>query len=304
MGFVSSLLGIGGSGSNFQAQGVNPQDLAVSQELERRQAASQASQYAQAKNQNGYLNQSNVFGQQQALAGQLGQMAQGQGPNPAQAALNQSTGQNIASQAALMAGQRGAGANPGMVGRNIAQQGGALQQQAVGQGATLQAQQQLAAIQALQQQQGLLASTSGQQVAQQQAQGNAVSQNVLGNQGQIFGMQANQNSANAGVQQQNAKSQAGVVGGILNGIGSAIGLSQGGNVPQSKVGMFLANVMKDGGKVAGKSQVKGDSPKNDTVPAMLSPGEIVVPRSAAGSPDKAAAFAKAVAMRSKSKGKK
>ncbi len=34
-----------------------------------------------------------------------------------------------------------------------------------------------------------------------------------------------------------------------------------------------------GGIVDGKARVKGDSPLNDTVPAMLSPGEIVVPRS-------------------------
>lgn len=33
-----------------------------------------------------------------------------------------------------------------------------------------------------------------------------------------------------------------------------------------------------GGKVPGKAQVKGDSIKNDTVPGMLSPGEVVIPR--------------------------
>ena len=38
--------------------------------------------------------------------------------------------------------------------------------------------------------------------------------------------------------------------------------------------------LKDqGGHVPGQAKVKGDSPKNDTVPAMLSPGEIVIPRS-------------------------
>jgi hypothetical protein len=39
--------------------------------------------------------------------------------------------------------------------------------------------------------------------------------------------------------------------------------------------------MTEGGFVPGKAKVKGDSPKNDVVPAMLSPGEVVVPRSAA-----------------------
>lgn len=37
---------------------------------------------------------------------------------------------------------------------------------------------------------------------------------------------------------------------------------------------------KDGGEVPGKAKVAGDSPKNDTVNAKLSPGEVVAPRSA------------------------
>ncbi len=46
---------------------------------------------------------------QQNLLSQLGDQSQGLGPNPAMAQLNQSTGQNVANQAALMAGQRGSG---------------------------------------------------------------------------------------------------------------------------------------------------------------------------------------------------
>lgn len=37
--------------------------------------------------------------------------------------------------------------------------------------------------------------------------------------------------------------------------------------------------MKLGGHIAGKANVEGDSETNDTVPAMLSPGELVIPRS-------------------------
>jgi hypothetical protein len=37
--------------------------------------------------------------------------------------------------------------------------------------------------------------------------------------------------------------------------------------------------MYDGGVVPGKAKVPGDHPANDTVPAMLSPGEVVIPRS-------------------------
>lgn len=36
---------------------------------------------------------------------------------------------------------------------------------------------------------------------------------------------------------------------------------------------------RNGGNVGGTAKVSGDSPQNDTVPAMLSPGEVVLPRS-------------------------
>jgi hypothetical protein len=48
--------------------------------------------------------------------------------------------------------------------------------------------------------------------------------------------------------------------------------------------------MSDGGKVAGKAKIAGDSEQNDTVDVKLSPGEIVIPRTAASSPEKATAF--------------
>lgn len=37
-------------------------------------------------------------------------------------------------------------------------------------------------------------------------------------------------------------------------------------------------LFNEGGKIPGKAKVKGDDIKNDTVPALLSPGEIVIPR--------------------------
>lgn len=45
-----------------------------------------------------------------------------------------------------------------------------------------------------------------------------------------------------------------------------------------------------GGFIEGLAKVQGDSLKNDVVPTMLSPGEIVIPRTAATSADKAKAF--------------
>ena len=52
-----------------------------------------------------------------------------------------------------------------------------------------------------------------------------------------------------------------------------------------------------GGQVPGKAQVAGNSPRNDTVPARVSPGEIVLPRSVTTAPDaaaRAAAFVEAI----------
>lgn len=60
-----------------------------------------------------------------------------------------------------------------------------------------------------------------------------------------------------------------------------------------QVAASLAKAFKfsRGGVVPGKANVPGNSLKNDTVKANLSPGEIVVPRSAASDPSSAAAFA-------------
>jgi hypothetical protein len=53
--------------------------------------------------------------------------------------------------------------------------------------------------------------------------------------------------------------------------------------------------LSSGGRVPGQAVFGGDDPRNDTIAALLSPNEIVVPRTAAKDPDKAAAFARAVA---------
>ncbi len=57
--------------------------------------------------------------------------------------------------------------------------------------------------------------------------------------------------------------------------------------------LMAAGGMKNGGKVPGKASVKGDSVKNDTVPILVSPQEVVLPRSvtqAKDAPSKAAEF--------------
>jgi hypothetical protein len=341
--------------------------------------------------QNGIGNQSSVFAQQQGLANQLGQQAQGQGPNPALAQLSNTTGQNVSNQASLMASQRGASANTGLIARQAAQQGAGVQQQAAGQAAVMRAQQQLAAQQQLQAQQAQMAGLSTQQVGQQAGASQVYNQALQGQQQMLLnalsqhnqanvGMQGNINSANAGIQQSlisgqagiagvNAQAQGNLIGGTIGGAGAAMmaahggmvkGYAEGGEVsgPQSFAGKFLKGFgssfqsdqppmfqagqtmgkglgmgmnslfspqpedqsiipqnqyatafsrggmssknLKSGGKVPGQAKVSGDNLKNDTVPAMLSPKEIVIPRSITMSedaPEKAAKFVAAILAR-------
>jgi hypothetical protein len=240
-----------------------------------------------------------------------------------------------------------------------------IQQQAVGQGAALSAQQQLAGMNALQAQQGMMGNMAQNQVAQQAGATLGYNQASQSEQSQMLNalnqynqnkvnMQSNINSANAGVASTTAQGQQGLMGGVLGGIGAAFGLAHGGMVPgyadggevqpkgpSSFVGKFMqgwnapagggasplqsmgnmnnsnlgaaqlnqgmsslgsglmkaAMPLSDGGKVPGKPQVMGDSLKNDTVPAMLSPGEVVIPRHVMQSNDpvnNAAAFVAAV----------
>lgn len=392
MGFITGLFS-GDKGSNFQASQV-PIYSQVGTGDQRgsfdraNTGLNQQQDFLNAlQGQNGVANQSNVFAQQQALAAQLQQQAMGQGPNPAQIALANATGQNIAQQGALMGSQRGAGQNAGLLARQIGQQGAGIQQQAVGQSAQLQAQQQLAAQQALMQQQQSMAGLATQQVGQQQTGLNAFNS---GSQGLLGGAQnavdsynnarvSQQNAANgsnAGVAAKNSEGQQGILGGLLGGAGSAVasvgskmlGLASGGRVPQtSQQGSFLKNfstmgsaspginpmmtgmnqlssgigslfggrqapqaapaplpfmtqpgvlavpqqtmpqampgmeqpqelMASQGAIVPGQAPRPGDDSQNDVVPAMLSPGEIVIPRSMAMDPMKAAAFAHSVAM--------
>jgi len=199
-----------------------------------------------------------IYGKQQGTAKQLQGIADGTGPNPAMAALNQRTGENVANQAALMAGQRGAGANVGMMARQAAQQGGNTQQQAVGQGATMQAQQSLNALGQIGGQQSAMGATqtalgnlgTTQVGAGQTALGALASQantmaadeiaatqgNVTGNvahAGQVLG--AKSSAINAGVAArgsvtaadsalavQGLKNKGDLAGGAMNGLGAGI----------------------------------------------------------------------------------
>lgn len=299
----------------------------------------------------GFGNFNVLQGQQQGLTNQLSAQSRGEGPNPAQAALNANTGANIQNQAALMASQRGASGNPALIARQAGLQGAQIQQNAVGQEAAQQAQQQLSAEQLLAQQQ---AQEQQANIAEQNANTNLLGTNIGGQNAQntaaiqdisqANAANANITSANAAAQQKTASGIAGGIGNVLKGIPIIGGLfgAEGGEVPpiasptlkmpdesenddQSKDSgnsglqgvMTLATLLAKGGKVPdhvhamakmyhpenfkkggpvpGKASVKGNSYDNDTVPAMLSPGEAVLPRSVTQSknaPQKAAEFMK------------
>lgn len=169
----------------------------------------------------GILNAENesedVNRQQQSLGQTLLAQSQGLGPSPAQAMLNQETGKNVAATQALIAGARGSSANPGLIARLGAQQGANIEQQAVGQGATLKAQEQLAS-------EGLLGTTTQNQAAndlqEQQIQQSALAaQNAAQTTGQLGATEANAAIATA-----NANNAAATSGGLLGSLGSALTL--------------------------------------------------------------------------------
>lgn len=297
--------------------------------------------------QNGIQNQSQVYGQ-------LQDVSQGKGPNPAQAMLNQTTGQNVASQGALQAGQRGASSNVGLMARQIGQQGAATQQNAAGQAATLQANQSLNALGAA----GNMANTQAanqigatQNLGAQQLTNQGQQLGALGSYNQsLTGGQSNVNTTGAQIAGANIGTNNALIGGALGGVGAAIGtmgktnnpsapapgiapapapmqtganlgvntqlpqptptgFAQGGIIegPQSSVGRFLGghkpmayggNVgsqLKSGGPVPGQAKVQGNSYQNDNVKALLSPGEVVIPRDVMQSKNPSEGAAKFVA---------
>lgn len=226
MGALGGLTGTAGGAGGSGFSGVNQANLM--QPVSQGQADTAYGQNQTALSQQGQLlnalQQQPGIQQQENVYNQLQGVVNGTGPNPAQAMLNQQTGQNVANQAALMAGQRGASANVGLLARQAAQQGAATQQQAVGQGAALQANQSLNAL-------GQAGSIAGNQVANQIQATGANTQAQQGEQQNLLNAIGNYNSAQAGSQASvNAgntalanttlQGQQGLVGGLLNNAGA------------------------------------------------------------------------------------
>lgn len=99
------------------------------------------------------------------------------------------------------------------------------------------------------------------------------------NYGDMINKQASQQGAiNTGIVSQIAKS---IPNPIAQGLSKTAGNAQG-SFEDKNPQMYSAS---EGGAVPGKALVPGDSLKNDKVHALLSPGEVVVPRSIAPHPD-------------------
>lgn len=365
MGSIGGMLGLAGgaAGTGFNVDNpINAGQISNAYTGTQNALSSQNALLQALQAQGGLQNQSQVYNQLQNIAA-------GNGPNPAQAMLNQATGQNVANQAALMAGQRGSAQNVGLMARQAAQQGANIQQQAAGQSATMQANQALGALN----QAGNMANTMA---ANQVGQTNANLQGQLGEQQALLGAQQGFNQQQAGLAQGVMGQQSSLIGGAMQG-GAAL-LADGGEVldqsafkGQSKFGQFMNSLgqgtaaaeptpsnkelqkgsaafvkglgrltgigkssnppsnpmngatsdisdasgvpggnqwggsdiapdlsmmaaahggnvgskLKQGGHVPGQAKVKGDSYKNDTVNAKLSPGEVVIPRSVINSKD-------------------
>jgi hypothetical protein len=203
-----------------------------------------------------------TLAQQQQFINALQTQSLGLGPDPASAMLANATNQNLSNSMGIAAAQRGI--NPALAARQAQDAFAKTQAQAAGQGAVLKAQQQLAAQQTL-----------GNTLANAQAQ-NLQAQGI-----------------NAGVAQGNANANAQMIGGLISGGSSAltstptpkynggtVGYANGGTASSTLSDYFLNPMTAaHGNTVPGTPIVSGDNPVNDTVPAVLSPGEIVIPNS-------------------------
>jgi hypothetical protein len=230
--------------------------------------------------------------------------------------LQQATQQMQAQAAGAMVSQRGL--NPALATRLIAQNQAAMSQQAAGQSAQLRLQEQLGAqgqlAQALSAQRGQDIQTLGTAGGLQQGQNALGLQNSQGTQAinaqvaagnqnaqmQAQGIDAQTEAANAAGRNQVGSA---IAGGVLSGGGAVLAQWANNQKPRDMAKGGEVRDYRDGGEVPGRAAVKGDSPRNDTVPAVLSPGEVVLPRTVAqapDAPDRAAGFVEAIKRRGKS----
>lgn len=307
MSFVKKLVGVGDRPDTNMGIGA---DQAAAQYKQVQNDLTQQRQFAQTLGRT----DDNAARYQARLLNALQQQAMGDPNSPLAIQMATQTGANTANQAALMAGQRGTSGNAGLLARQAAMVGAQNQQQQVGQNAAMQ----LASQQALGQQ-------AGNMLAQRQNALNSLQQGSLGLSGQALGQAQAQNAAQQQAYNSDLQFGGQILGGLASGAASALAggftgganpgtggvnpggggmpkmapFAHGGQVQEEPVESLSQAFMAfdSGGYVPGQAQHAGDTLKNDTVPAMLSPGEIVIPRSIVQGKDaakKAADFVAAV----------
>lgn len=222
----------------------------------------------------------NAIGQYNRAAPQMDtamfqQAANGQAPSAAEMQMRAGQEANVQNMMAMQASQRG-GYNPAMARQALAT--GAEQGQTVNaQAAQLRAQEQASArgqfLQALQGNQSAYLNNQGQN-DQAQAGLRHDATSLMAGQAQGYQNQAADENKRQETMTQNRTNMFG----SLTGAGGAA--------------IAAIAAAAHGGYIPGHAKVVGDSPENDTVPAKLSPGELVVPRSVvAQGPQAIAAFA-------------
>lgn len=105
-----------------------------------------------------------------------------------------------------------------------------------------------------------------------------------------------------GIEMESQKSQK---AGLATAAGTVLGAIYGGGAGATvgaKAGEAVGNKLAKGGEIKGRAKFNGDTRSNDTVPALLSPGEIVLPRTVAqaeDAPEKSKKFVEAIKSKKK-----
>lgn len=249
MGAIGGMLGLSGgaAGTGFSAPHsanlitpTSTADLENSGNYSSQTMTAQQNLLAQLQGQGGIGNQNQIYGQLQGIAN-------GQGPNPAQAQYKQNVQQLAAQNAGQIASIKGL--SPATQAALMAQQQSGAMQNAAAAGATNLANQQLGALNTA----GNLANT---QAANQIGQTNANTGAAQAQQGMYqqaasnfnnsqVSMANGMNAANAGLASKGMEGQQGMIGGALNGAaalladGGEVGAAFSSDGPRSKFGQFL-----------------------------------------------------------------
>lgn len=224
MGFIGSLFS-GSKGAGFQGERAASTEQANELYLRQWENLNQQKSFMDAL----YRQSPQAIADMETAAKSLRAAVAGRGDSVAQRQLAESTGEGVAAQQALMAGQRGGSANVGLMAREAALAGGRLRQQAAGQAATLRAQEQAQA-------QAALANLGTARIGQAQtAQGQGM-EAVSRERANVLQSIANLNQTQAGIAAGNQAFQSGLVGGVLGTVsgalkgGAAGGMAAGGMV--------------------------------------------------------------------------